>query len=325
MNDDFDLSAAVDTIGADLGFGDGEASEGAVESEDIGEVSESPQSETGETLAALETPVTEEAVIEAPKSWRKEAAAEFAKLSPVIRDEITKREDDIFKGIEGYKADASFGKTINNVLAPFMPTLQQYNIDPVAQISGLMQAHFTLATGSTEQKLELFQRIAADYGVDLSGLGGEAPYTDPQVKALQTKLDALESKTRGFEEASASQQRGVLEGQVKTFAENPANIHFKDLTQPMAALLKSGAATSLEDAYEKALWQNPLTRAKEIERQQAEITRKQQEEAKAKVSASRKATSTNVKTTAKSASAATPLGTIDDTLEQALNAIRSRV
>lgn len=111
--------------------------------------------------------------------------------------------------------------------------------------------------------------------------------------------------------------------EIETFAADPANPHFEEVSNDMVTLLQGGVCKTLPEAYEKAVWANPVTRAKEIARQQAEATRKAQETEAAKVAAARKATAANVRTSAKSGSATAPLGSIDDTLNETLAKIRS--
>lgn len=328
---DFDMSSAVDSISEGLGFGGEDAGgnddvELDVTMPDAAEEQSAVESEVtppADTTPESETDVTAETTAsEPPKTWRKEAAAEWAKLSPVVQAEIAKREDDIFKGIEGYKADASFGKNISNVLAPYMPILQQHNIDPVAQISGLMQAHHTLALGSPEEKLALFHRLAADYGVPLEG-GVEAPYVDPTVKNLQTELTQLKSTLQNDQ---LEKQKAEYTRQIEAFSADPKNIYFSDqaVVKSMGDLLSQGKAKNLQEAYEAAIWLNPVIREKEIARQQTEKAQEAAKQAKVKAEEAKKASASNVKTRAKSATTAGPLGSIEDTLAETLATIKAR-
>ena len=59
----------------------------------------------------------------------------------------------------------------------------------------------------------------------------------------------------------------------------------------MAGLLQSGLANSLEEAYEKALWQSPDIRAKVLAKQQDEAAKKALEEARSKATRAKAARS----------------------------------
>lgn len=310
---DFDFEGAGDTLSADL-FG-------AVPADTPPEGGEGGNESPAAAEQPAATPAPTAAPLQAPKTWRPEAAAKFATLPPEVQQEVLKREEDIFKGLEGYKADAGIGKAVKSVLDPYMPILQQAGIDPMQQISGLMHAHYTLATGSPEQKLALFQKLAQDYGVNLSG---EAPYVDPQVQALQKQLSDLQSRMSGREQQEANNARAKLQAEIETFASDPAHQYFDEVANDIAGLLRSGAAKDLQEAYDKAVWANPTTRAKEQARLTADAEAKAKAEAAERAKQARKVTGANVRSSAKAASGTAPLGSIDDTLNAALANIKAR-
>lgn len=328
--EEFDTSGALAEISEGLGFGDssdgGGAEETLVEGTGIeGQGTATPVEEAAPPSPEPAEPApAEPAPAPAPRTWRAEAAAEFGKLPAVVQQEILKREEDIFKGIEGYKADAAFGKQIGNVMAPYLPILTQYGIQPEAQIQDMMQAHYTLAFGSAEQKTALLQQFAQDYGLDLGQAAATAPYLDPQVATLQKELQSIKSQLTQTQQQELVAKRSQVETEVTAFATDPKNVYFEELANDIAHLIRTGAETTIAAAYEKALWSNPAIRAKELSRQQAEkevAERKTAEEAAAKA---RKATSANVHTKARGGSAAAPVGSIDDTLNETLASIRGR-
>jgi len=263
-----------------------------------------------------------------PATWRKEAAELWANLDPRVRAEIHKREADIFRGLDTYKADATFAKSVQSVLAPFKHIIDQYQIDPVKQIGGLVSTHYALATASPERRAEMFKQLAKDYGIDLGTAqpadADNAPYIDPQVKALQEEISGLKSRLERQDQRQLSVVKAETEKEVAAFAADKAHQYFDEVANDIAQLLQSGAAKSLKDAYEKAIWANPVTRQKEIDRIAGERAAKEAAEKAAHAAAARKATSANVRTSAKAGSGTAPLGTMDDTLQQTLAAINAR-
>lgn len=325
-----DLSAAGESISADLfGGSAGEGDGSGTDDVNLGDGAGTGDGTGATDPAATGTPAAKEGETgtpaatgpQAPKTWRPEAAAKFATLPPEVQQEVLKREEDIFKGLEGYKADASIGKALKGVVQPYMHIFQAQGVDPMQQVSGLMRAHVALATGTPEQKQQFFQHLAKEYGVDL---GTEAPYIDPQVSGLQKQLADLQSRLNGREQQEAEQARSKLQAEIDTFASDPAHQYFDEVANDIAGLLRSGAAKDLKDAYEKAIWANPITRAKEQARLTADAEAKAKAEAAEKVKQARKATGANVKSSAKAASGTAPLGSIDDTLNAALATIKSR-
>lgn len=317
----FDTEGAMEDISSGLGFGVEEGGEKpALDVEVISKTLEPALEAASDSSTSVESPSAEP---DAPKTWRPEAAAQWAALPPAIKAEVLKREEDIFRGLETYKADAGFGKSVKSVLDPYLPILAQHNIDPIAQVSGLMQAHYTLATGSAEQKQAMFTKLASDYGVQLQP-PGEAPYIDPQVAALQQKLSALESNVQGREAREAQQTRQALSTEINTFAADPKHPHFDEVASDIAAILKAGYAKDLTEAYEKAVWANPVTRAKEQARLTTESLTIAQKSSGDKLKAAKAAAAANVKSSSKPASGTATLGSIDDTLQSALANIKSR-
>lgn len=336
----FDINAAVDEIGEGLGFSSDSPSDDpddltppakldATVTPPAGAAAPTPAATPPATDPASTPPTDPTAapdpLAKAPISWRPEAAAEWATLSPTIKAEIAKREEDIFKGIEGYKVDASLGKDVRGAIGKYIPMLQQLNMDPVQTIGGLMDAHYVLSAGTPEQKAALFTKIAADYGMNLAELAvAQPPYRDPEVERLTKEVEGLKSTASANEARQAKEARAAFEKEVNTFAADPKNTHFATLANDIAALLQSGVASSLRDAYDRALWQNPITRQAELTRQQAESEAKAKADATAKAEAARKAAGANVRASAKAGSTAAPLGSIDDTLNDTYKAIMAR-
>jgi hypothetical protein len=343
---DFDIAGAVDTIGTDLfGAPDGnEDADPAPASGDGGVQTEPTNTDPDPSKQTPIAPPTGQAAppadganpppkaIEAPKTWRPEAAAAWGTLPPNVQEEIVKREADMFKGIEGYKAHATIGQTFQQIIAPFQQLFQRDNTDPAQLTNSLFQAHAALSLGSPEQKLAKINEIASLYGIQMQPTDPDAvPYVDPSVKALQNEISALKSQLSGQTQWQQQQQqreneriRAQLTSEVDAFAADPANIHFSELGDDIAQLLQSGAAKDLKEAYELAVYKNPVTRQKEIDRKASETAEANRKAAAEKAEKARKASGANVKVSAKQASGTAVLGSMDDTLTAALAAIKGR-
>jgi len=267
------------------------------------------------------------AKLEAPNTWRPEAKAEWDKLPPAAQAEILKREEDVFRGIEGYRQQANVGKTFENLLSPYQQLFQQQGQNVFALTQDFLVAHASMSIGTPEQKLGKLMEIAKAYNIELpSGAPTDpenAPYIDPQVKALQQQLASVQSQLAGTatkqQEIDAREQERVragLRSEIDTFAADPANIYFEECGDQIVALLQSGTAKNLKDAYDQAVWLNPVTREKEVLRKTAEQAAKAREEARARAKAAQSAAAANVRTSAKQASGTTLLGSIDDTLKE---------
>lgn len=322
---DLDLDGAIDSIGTEIVSRPEEPGEAELEATPAAPAEPAepaPVTEAPETPETPATPATEPVVpsvpaTKAPPTWRPEASAEWAKIPETVQQEILKREADMFSGLEQYKTQAQAASGVMSAIQPFMPILQQHNIQPEVMVKNLLSAQYTLATGSPQQKTAMLQRLAKDYGVEW---GADAQMLDPQVSEHDQRLARLEQNWMQDVQSRTMQE-------VQTFASElgqdgkPLRPYFDDVANDIVGLIKSGQAADLSDAYEKAVWLNPGTRAKEVERLKAATQRQAQEAAEA----ARKAEAANVRTSAKAVTAGSPVGSMDDTLMETLKDIKSRV
>jgi len=314
VSENFDMSQAVDSIGESLGFGVGEVVDEVVK----------PAVETPAATVAPTTPA--EPVVTAPKTWKPEEVADWANIPASAKAAIARREEEMFKGIEQYKNTASFGTNVQSVLQPYEQILKQYGIDPVQNISGLMQTQYTLAKGTQEQKEALFANMAKEYGINLGQVSSANTdaYTDPQVKMLQDEIASLKAGQSSLHQARYEEVKSKTQNEVNAFAANPENSHFDFLADDITKLLLADKQMTLQKAYETAVWTNPVTRAKEVEKQATAAQAKAKEEAEKKLAGIKRATAANVQVQPKAGAATLPLGTMDDTMAATLASIKNR-
>jgi hypothetical protein len=107
-----------------------------------------PKAATAPTAAPVVPPV--DAPLDRPSTWKK--VDEWNALPRAIQEEIRRREADYAKGVSTYKQEWEATKPLQEALAPFLPTLQQHNIDPGQWITNLGTAHQRLALGSPQAR-----------------------------------------------------------------------------------------------------------------------------------------------------------------------------
>lgn len=329
MPGEFDFEAVSTSIGDSLFGNDSEPNEPAeaIETSDPIAPTEAADPVVSESEPEATDPgtTTEEpaASTGAPKTWRKEALAAWETLPQVVKDEVAKREEDMFKGIETYKQGAAIGDNFRNVIAPHMDHLQRAGVNVYEEVNGLLEYGKVMRFGTMGEKLSLLSTIAQEYGIDLLELAETVPalpYVDPTVKALQDQVKALQSGRQQEESQRNLQVRAENQAKIDLFKADSKHEHFDILEPEMTAFIQTGVCKTLDEAYEKALWANPVTRAKEQQRQTAEL----QAQSQAKVKQAQAATAANLKTNARPGSATTPQGSMDDTLAATLQSIRSR-
>ena len=194
-----------------------------------------------------------------PSSWKKDYHAHWEKLEPQVAEYINQRESEYAKGVSTYKQEYDRLAPIGEAIAPFLPDLQQHNIDPGRWISQLGNAHKVLATAPPEQKLGMFLKLANDYQVPLQQLFTQGQdgkvYFNPQVQPYQPQapqVDVASIVEQKIAEVFSKQQIQGF-GTEKDGAGQLLHPHYETVRETMAQLLDAGLANDLDSAYEAAL------------------------------------------------------------------------
>lgn len=338
---DFDIDSAQAEISSDL-FGqdeDGEDGEPAAgeEGAESGQTVDSDLPPQPDEAKPVEGEVLEDensaAVrdVGAPKTWTKEALETWATIPPRAQQEILKREEDFFKGISQYKGAAEVGAAYDAVIEPYKPILAAEQIDPVQMFQSFAANHYILTKGSPEQKIELAAAMLAGYQIPLPELLNyiadqdlDFNPPDPEVTALRNELGQIKNLIAGAQSQQAQQVSNTVVSEINAFAADPAHPHFDELAADIGKLFEAGLATSLQEAYEKAVYANPQTRQKEIDRLTAEARTSAGEAQKTRKDKIARLTADQVLTTPKSRDGTVPVGSIDDTLAETMASIESR-
>lgn len=226
------------------------------------------------------------APIDFPKSWKQDLSPHWAKVPRELQDYVTNtREKDYLNGLEQYKAGHTAFGELNEVITPYMPRLTAIGMRPAEAIRALLNADYALSNGSAEQRYQMLAQICQTYGLDpaqIKGGSAEQPFQTEGERKLAAQLTEQNRTIQQFLGSQFAQQRAVIDKDVATFAADPAHPHFNEVGDHIARLLTADKTLSLQDAYEQAVWANPTTRAKEMERvskETAEKDRKAREEA----------------------------------------------
>lgn len=344
-----DIEATADLLASDLGLGDppkGGSANSATESDtpnpdkQEGQPSDTPQADAEkkaqeEAAAAAEAAKAAEPPADFPKSWKKEMAPHWNAMPAEAKAYVQEREQQMLHGIEGYKNAASAGQNFVKVVHPYMENIRAAaQGNPYLAVETLLAADHALRHGTPEQKTQLLTQMAKDYGLDLNAAvqaaQGQTPNRDPYVASLEAKVQRLEQRLNGTEqhitadqEARVQQIREQVSTEIDKFAADPAHPYFDELADDITKLINVGY--TLKDAYDRAVWANPVTRAKETARIQAESAEQTRKNAEAEAAKARKASGTNVRGSAGGRSPTAARGTMDDTMNETLAAIKSRV
>lgn len=264
----------------------------------------------------------------APDTWTPEAKAEWEKVPQRVQQEIAKREGDIARYVTETKDDVGIGRGFKDILKPYEGLIQQYNINPWQHVAGLLKAHTNLMFGPPEVKRTLAIALLKDAGIDATKLASENPQDavvkeDPRLQYLLNRVAQLERGVGGVTTEMQNQRAAETEAEIMAFAnDTKAHPYFWEVANQIGSILKSGMARTLPDAYEQAVWANPVTRAKEIARQNGEAQVAAERQRKEHLAQARKASAVNVRSRAQASGAAKPLGNWEDSLTETLAEIR---
>lgn len=234
--------------------------------------------------------------IDAPVSWSAEMKAKWAALPPEAQTYVAQRESEAHKRISELGTQVKAYEPIRAVIEQFGGSFQRNGLQPHDAFARMM---------AVEQMLEDNPRAAIDqlakaYGVDLSGAAPAAGDQSDYVRSLEDRLAKAErlareahSKTTARERTEQEREQAELASQIEKFSKDKP--HFEAVRGVMAGLMQSGAAETLDDAYDMAIHANKSIRETIEAERKAEADKKAQDEARKKADAAKKAASLNVK------------------------------
>jgi hypothetical protein len=268
-----------------------------------------------------------------PKSWKKDYEPHWAKFPREVQEYVSgTREKEYLDGLEQYKAGHQYAAAMREVVDPYMPVINQMGVDAPTAVKFLLNAHYQLSSADPETKHKLFAVLAKDYGIDLAKIPkpeGPAYATDTE-RLLAERLQKMETGFTSFTQQQVAERRSAIDRDVSLFvaakdeAGNLLHPHFDDAADHIARLLRADPKLSLADAYDAAVWANPVTRAKEQARVAEAAAAKQREEAKVRAAAARKANAGNARGRPSEKEPTAALGSMDETLRETLRDIQTR-
>jgi len=234
-----------------------------------------------------------------PSTWKKEYVQIWDKMEAgeqISKEDFTKfaeyanqRESEYKKGVSTYKAEADRARGYEEAIAPFVPELQAQNISPAAWINNLGRAHMVLSKAPYEQKVQMFQRLAQDYGIQLNGEGVAPIQQDAYTQQLMNQLNQVNQEVSSIKSRFQHEENQRLTNEIERVRSDAEKFpHFDVVREEMAQLLELGKAQDLETAYKKAVRMNDDVWALEQDRLLKEAKQsalKAQQVAKAKAAA----------------------------------------
>ena len=212
-----------------------------------------------------------------PTTWKKDLLPlwdKIAKGEVLTKEEskkhleyLNQRENEFKKGVSVYKAEAERAKALEEAINPFVPELQAQGIHPAAWINNLGRAHMILSKAPHDQKVQMFHRLAQDYGVNLNQSTEPQQPVDAYTQQLMQQLNQVNQEVSTIKGRFEQEEQTRLSNEIERVRSNRERFpHFDMVREEMAQLLELGKAQDLETAYAKAVRLNDEVWAMEQER-----------------------------------------------------------
>jgi hypothetical protein len=243
-----------------------------------------------------EQPASTPGTLQPPAGWTAAEKAEWLKLSPVVQAAVSRREAEASQGGKQWSEQR---QRYEAVLAPVAAAARANGLTTEDGLNRLLSAQNFLE----RDPVNAIKTLARSYGVDLAQLAGQpaaegsAP-VQPDIAAIvhQQVATALAPIQQRFQSEDDQRQQSTL-SLIEQFASDQAHEHF-DLLQPMMLAMLPNVRQDmpnaspqewLKEAYDRAAYANPATRASLLAGQEAAAEAKRIADAKARAEKARKA------------------------------------
>ncbi len=226
-----------------------------------------------------EEPVQSTKTDNAPKSWRAGARELWEEVPQELRDEIYRREADIQRGIQKSASDAKVGRELTAAIRPYEANLKVANRTASQAVAGLFKTDHTLRHGSVAEKAATVVGLINHYEIDLDSINSVLQGTPVQSQEA-SEIDALKRRIAELETGGASKvTQDDIDNHIQEFRNSGTAEFYDDVVDDIAALLQSGRANTLQEAYGQAIWANPEVRKVLLAREDKARTNRAREEA----------------------------------------------
>lgn len=205
---------------------------------------------------------------EMPKRLSGKLDTVWAGLAPEVKGAIREYETHIGRLANKFGRAAKSWEQAEQVFAPYADMVAREGGDFFTATRSLFETARILRQGSPDQKVHLFYQMAQAFGVPLTrtqeGLAALPPLrSDPTLITRANQLEAEHSTAAAQREYDRRQETNEA---IDSFISDPANVYTQEpgYLDTMAALIESGRAKDLQDAYSQAAWLHESTRAIEI-------------------------------------------------------------
>ncbi len=285
-----------------------------------------PNSPSTDAAKASEVAV-QPAAAAPPAGWTAAEKAEWAKLSPAVQAAVSRREQEMSRGGQQWSEEK---RRYETAISPIATLARSKGLSTEEGIQRLARAQQMLDT----DPVSALKEIAASYGVNLATLAGspdtvssaQAPDIEAIVRqAVQRSVTPIVAPIQDRWRQEEQRQQEMTTQMVVDFAGSKGHEHFGSVEQDIMDLippLKERNPTwspqqVLQEAYDRAVYANPVTRQSILTASEAAAEAKRREEASQRATRARGA-AVSVTGSPQGSAANEPAGSLRDEIMRAM-------
>jgi hypothetical protein len=219
-----------------------------------------------EQIAPVAPPTPATPSVSPPGALKSEFKAKFGELPPEWQQEFSRCESEAQKALRNQDEDRMFGRRINQLVSPYLPTIRAEGATPEKAFENYLQTAHVLRQGTPFQKAQALHAIAQQFNVDMN-LPLQGAHSNPEIADVRQELAKTRSELQALVQQRQQQEDLGLRSQIESFSTQPGHEHFETVRTHMGALLESGVAKDMEEAYQQAIWAHPDLRSTLVEAQ----------------------------------------------------------
>ncbi len=249
----------------------------------------------GAGTTAVQPVAGQPAAVEPPQGWSAQEKAVWATVPPAAQAAISRREQDFHRKLTEHDEVRNVGNQFMSTANEHAQLIQARGGNPVALFKEFLGILHRIHTTDAPSRAQLFRQLAAQNGVSLDQPqpNGQTPSPQPQGFQLPPPVLQTVQEWNAFksqqEQAKRDQEAAEMQqttAEIETFRSDAAHPHFNAVTGLMASIIRSGVASTLEEAYSLAVKAHPET-SKALEAQ-ATAARQAEEAARHKAAQARR-------------------------------------
>lgn len=200
-----------------------------------------------------------EETIRVPSSLPAALKGEFKSLPQEWRDAILKQEESVVKARAEWSSKGERLNRYEDIIGPHRDAWALQGLDEFEAIRRFANVERVLR----EQPIQAFLYLAQSYGVDLrqvasqmngAGPAQQQPQSDPALQQLMSEFQTLKQTVTQQSRDAESAGRAEAQAAIDAFRADPKNLYFDNVATEVGQILGRGEASSLAEAYERAIW-----------------------------------------------------------------------